>query len=132
MNIIQILWIYPHFVDIIHIRHITTYLARNVSHVIHSFVLVVDVILIDNIIHSFVLVVDIICIVHITSYLSCNVCPIFNIYSSSGSDWCIISFPVCKLIYFLFLLPFTFFIFWVNINSILTLYEYLCLLLSLQ
>ena len=35
---------YPHSVGTIHIGHITSYLYRNVCHVIHSFVLVVDII----------------------------------------------------------------------------------------
>ena len=42
MDIIHILWIYPHFVDIIRIGHIMSYLARNVNHVLHSFVLVME------------------------------------------------------------------------------------------
>ena len=54
-------------VDIICIGHITSYLARNVCHILHSFVLVVDIIFIGNIIHIFVLLVDIICICHIKS-----------------------------------------------------------------
>ena len=53
------------------IGHITSYLDRHVSHVFHSFVLVVDMI----------------CIGHITIYLACNVYPIFHIYSYSVSDW---------------------------------------------
>ena len=63
--------------------HITSYLARNLCHVIHSFFLVVDIIFIGHILHSFILVVDIICIGQITSYLVCNVSnssPIFHIY----------------------------------------------------
>ena len=72
MNIIRILGIYPHFMDIIRIGQIVSYLALNVHHVLHSFVLVVDIICIGHIIHSFVLVVDIICIGHIMSYLACN------------------------------------------------------------
>ena len=79
MNIIRILGIYPHFMDIIRIGQIVSYLALNVHHVLHSFVLVVDIICIGHIIHSFVLVVDIICIGHIKSYLSRNFCPIFHI-----------------------------------------------------
>ena len=47
---------YPHSVDTIIISHITSYLARNVRHIIHNFVLVVDIIF-----------------GHITSYLACNV-----------------------------------------------------------
>ena len=38
MDIIRMSWIYPHFVDIIRIGHITSYLARNVHHGLHSFV----------------------------------------------------------------------------------------------
>ena len=79
---------YPHFVYIIFIGFIAIYLDRNVCHVLHSFVLVVDIIYIGNIINIFVLVVDIICIGRITSYLARNVHPIFHIYSSSVSDWC--------------------------------------------
>ena len=41
-----------------------------------------------------------ICIGHIISYLARNVRTIFQIYSSSVSDWCITYFPVCNLIYF--------------------------------
>ena len=63
---------YPRFVDIIHIGHITSYLARNVRNILHSFFLVVDIIF-----------------GRITSYLACNICPISHIYSSSESDWCI-------------------------------------------
>ena len=48
IHILWILWIYPHFMDIICIGHITSYLAR-------------------------------------------NVCPIFHIYSSSVSDWCMVA-----------------------------------------
>ena len=44
--------------------------------------------------------VDIICIDHITSYLAHNIRPIFHIYSSSVSDWCIPSLPVCDFICF--------------------------------
>ena len=44
MDIIHILWKYPHFVDTIVIGHITSYLALNVCHVLHSFFLVVDII----------------------------------------------------------------------------------------
>ena len=55
--------------DIIHIGHITSYLARNVSHGLHSLVLVVDMIYIG----------------YTTQYLARNVCSIFHIYSSSES-----------------------------------------------
>ena len=75
---------YLHFVDIIRIGHIMSYIYRNVCHGLHSFVLVVDIIYIG----------------HITSYLSRNVRPIFHIYSFSESDWCITSFPVCNLTFF--------------------------------
>ena len=51
----------PHLVDTIVIGHITSYLDPNVCHVLHSFVLVVDII--------FGL---------ITSYLAHNVHPIFH------------------------------------------------------
>ena len=76
MDIIRILWIslfcgyYPHFVDI---------------YVFHGY---------------YPHLVDIICIGNITRYLDHNVCTIFYIYSSSVSDWCITSFPVCNLICF--------------------------------
>ena len=90
-GIIHVPWIlpgfcgyYPNFMDMIRIFHITSYLARNVRHVIHSFVLVVNIIYIG----------------HITSYLARNVCPILHIYSSSESYWCINYFPVCNLIFF--------------------------------
>ena len=93
MDIILILWVlsafcgcYSYFVDIILIGHIKSYLACNFCHVIHSFVLFVDIIFIVNILHSFFLVVDIICIGHIKSYLACNVRPIFHSYSYSVSD----------------------------------------------
>ena len=43
---------------------------------------------------------EIICIGRITSYLTHNVRLKFQIYSSSVSDWCITSFPVCNLIYY--------------------------------
>ena len=72
------------------------------------------------------------CMCHIKSYLSCNVRPIFHIYSYSASKWCITYFPVCILIYFIFPLPFALFVLWVSINWILTLSRYMCLLLSLQ
>ena len=69
VDIIRILWKYPRPVDIseflgiIGIAHITSYLARNVRHGLHSFVLVVDIFYID----------------HITSYLATDVCSIFYI-----------------------------------------------------
>ena len=81
---IRISQIYPYFVGIIRIGHNMSYLAQNVSHVLQSFILVVDIIYIS----------------HTTIYLARNDCPIFYIYSSSESDWCIPSFPVCNLIYF--------------------------------
>ena len=62
VDIIRILWIYPNFVDTTRIFHITSYLARNVCHVLHSFVLVVDIIF-----------------GHITSYLARNIRPISHI-----------------------------------------------------
>ena len=46
----------PHFVDTIDIGQNTSYLARNVRHVVYSFVLVVDIVF-----------------GHIMSYLACNV-----------------------------------------------------------
>ena len=52
----------PHFVDTIVIGHIKTYLARNICHFLHSFVLVMDIIF-----------------GHITSYLARNVNPISNL-----------------------------------------------------
>ena len=61
MDIIRFLWMYPHFTDVIRIGNIDSYLAFKVRHALHSFVLVVDIICIDNILHSFFLVVDIIC-----------------------------------------------------------------------
>ena len=63
---------YPHFVDIIRIGHIKSYLACDVCHRIQSFVLVVDIIYIDQ----------------NTSYLARNVRYIFYIDSFSKSDWC--------------------------------------------
>ena len=60
----------------------------------------VDVILILWISWIYPHFVDTICIGHITSYLACNVCPIFHIYSSGVSDWCITYFSVCTLICF--------------------------------
>ena len=63
---------YLHFMDIIYIDHITSYLARNACHGLHSFVLVVNVIYSD----------------HIMRYLVHNFGPIFHIYSFSESDWC--------------------------------------------
>ena len=56
VDIIQILWIYPHFVETNGIGHIKIYLARNICHVLHIFVLVADII-----------------VGHITSYLARNV-----------------------------------------------------------
>ena len=70
---------YPHSLDIIRIGHITSYLAHNICHVLHSLILVVDIICVDYILNSFVLVVNIICIGHIMIYLACNFCPIFHI-----------------------------------------------------
>ena len=54
---------YPHFVDTIVIVHIMSYLACNVSHVLHSLVMVVDIIF-----------------GHITSYLAHNVHSISHIF----------------------------------------------------
>ena len=88
VDIICILWMYPNFVDNIRIGHITSYLAQNVCHVLHSSVMVVDIICIGRSLHSFVVIVDIICICHIMSYLDCNIHPIFHIYSSSVIYWC--------------------------------------------
>ena len=51
-----------HFVDTIGIVHNTSYLARDIRHVLHSFVLVADIIF-----------------GHSTLYLACNVHPISNI-----------------------------------------------------
>ena len=56
---------YLHFVDIIRIGQITSYLARNVCHGLHSFVLLIDIIYIG----------------HIMSYLARNVYTILHIYS---------------------------------------------------
>ena len=82
--IIHVLWICPHFVGIIRIVHNTSYLARNVQHGLHSFVLVVDIIYIG----------------HAMNYFAYNFHPIFHIYSSSESYWCITYFPVCNQICF--------------------------------
>ena len=71
---------------IIRIECTKSYLARNVFHVCHSFVLVVDIICIGNILHSLVLVMDIICVGHITGYLACNVYHVFQIYSSTAGQ----------------------------------------------
>ena len=66
VNIIRILWIskfrgyYLHFVDISAFRGYYPH------------------------------IMDFICIVHIMSYLACNVCPVFNIYLSSVCEWCIV------------------------------------------
>ena len=73
MDIIRILWKCLHFLDIIRILWISWIYPHFVG---------------------------IICIGHITSYLARNVCPIFHIYSSSVSTWCITYFTVCNLIYF--------------------------------
>ena len=73
VDVIRILWIYPHFVDIVRIL----WISRIYPHF-----------------------VDIICIGHIMSYVACNLRPIFHIYSSSVSDWCITYFPVFNLICF--------------------------------
>ena len=62
VDIIHISWIYSHFVDTIGIGHITSYLDHNFCHVIHSFVMFVDIIF-----------------GHITSYLARNVHPIPHI-----------------------------------------------------
>ena len=62
VDIILISWIYPHFVDTIPIDHIMSYLARNIYHVLYSFVLAVDIIF-----------------GRITSYIACNVHPISHI-----------------------------------------------------
>ena len=78
---------YPHFVDIIRIGHITSYLARNVCHVLQVFILVMDVVCFCYILHSFVLVVDIICIGRNMSYLSLNFRPISHIYSYIVRYW---------------------------------------------
>ena len=95
VDIISISWIlyaffgyYLHLMDITCIGHITSYLDRNVCHVLHSFFLIMDTIFIAHILHSFFLYVDIICIGHITSHLARSVHPIFHIYSSSVSSWC--------------------------------------------
>ena len=44
VDIIHISWIYTNFMDTIGIGHIMNYIARNVFHVLHSFVLAVDII----------------------------------------------------------------------------------------
>ena len=68
--------------------HIMSYLARNV----------LPVIPVITVLHSFIMVMDIICIDIIKSYLSCNLHPIFHISSSSVNAWCIIYFPACDFI----------------------------------
>ena len=116
MDILRILWTYPHSVNMICIVHILSYLAHNVSHCLHSFILVVNIIYIG----------------HITSYLDRNVRPIFHIYSSSESYWCITYFPVCNLICFSIPFFLTLLVLWVSINWIITLSRYMGLLLSFQ
>ena len=76
--------------------HIMSYLARNVLPVI-------------PVLHSFILIIDIICIYTIMSYLAFYVRPIFHIYSSSVNAWCITYFPVFRLIRFS--VPSSFFLF---------------------
>ena len=63
---------YPHFVDTIRNGHITSYPAHSVYHILHIFVLVMDVI----------------CIGHITNYLAHNVYHIIHIYLFSVNYWC--------------------------------------------
>ena len=62
VDIIRVSWIYPPFMDTIGIVHIKSYLALTVLHVLHSFVLVVDI--------NFG---------HVASYLACKVHPISHI-----------------------------------------------------
>ena len=71
MDIIHILWMYPHFVDIIHISWIYWIYPH---------------------------FMDIICIGHITSYLTYNVQTVFSINSSSVSDWCTSSLKLYLLL----------------------------------
>ena len=71
-------------VNIICIVHITSYLACNVRHILHSFIPTVDIVCIDR----------------VTSYLARNVCHILHIYSSSVDYWCIISFFFFNIICF--------------------------------
>ena len=82
---ILIVKVYLYWTRFIYTGHITSYLGRNVLPVF-------------PVIHSFVLIADIICIDPITSYLACNLCPVFHIYSSSVNSWCITYFPVYNLI----------------------------------
>ena len=85
MDIILIAWIFPYFVDIMHILWILWIYPHFVY---------------------------ILCIGHIMIYLTCNFRPIFHIYSASVSDWSITYFPVCNLIWFfcyLFFFPYSFF-----------------------
>ena len=72
------------FVNIICIVHITSYLACNVRHILHSFIPTVDIVCVDR----------------VTSYLARNVCHILHIYSSSVDYWCIISFFFFNIICF--------------------------------
>ena len=90
VDLICISWIYLYFVDIIWI------LLKYPCSVIIFWILwkyprSVDIIHISLIYKNFV---DIIRIDHIMIYLARTVFPIFYIYSSSESDWCITSFFV--------------------------------------
>ena len=114
---------FPHFVDIIRISWISTFRGYN----FHS----MDVIRISWILWIYPRLVDIVCIVCINIYLYCNFCLIFHIYSSIVSEWCITYFPVCNLTWVSFICTFYLFALWVSINWNLTLYGYMCLLLSL-
>ena len=76
------------------IGHITSYLACNVFHVLHSFFCLWILFLVT--LRATYLVMSIL-------YLT--------FYSSSESDWCITSFPVYKLIFFMLPLPFALFVF---------------------
>ena len=84
------------YLRIIYTRHIKSYSSCNL----------LPVIPVLYVLHSFVLIVDIICIDPITSYLVCNFRPILQIYSFSVNACCITSFPVFNLICFMFSLHF--------------------------
>ena len=90
MDIYVLRGYYPHFVEISMIRNYYPHLVE-ISTSLGYYPHFVDIIYID----------------HIKSYLAHNVSPIFHIYSFSESDWCTTSFPVCNLIIFSVLFPFS-------------------------
>ena len=75
---------------------------------------------------------NIICVGHIKSYLVWNVRPIFHIYSSIVSEWCITYFPFCNLICFSIPSYFWLVHFVSEYNWVLTLSRYMCLHIPLQ